>query len=178
RALRPLFPLRHAGTVRAAAVRRDPYHGGGRRDAHHLGPGGRRAAARGAAAGARLSQSAAERARPDPGPAVHRPGAGVHVLPSARTRAGRGRMARRPQRGGGPLMGTVLEVRGLNKSFGGIVVARNVDLTLHSGRVVGLIGPNGAGKTSLFNLISGVVRPESGSVVLDGAPLDRLKFHQ
>jgi branched-chain amino acid transport system ATP-binding protein len=75
-------------------------------------------------------------------------------------------------------MANVLEVRGLNKSFGGIVVARNVDLTLQSGRVVGLIGPNGAGKTSLFNLISGVVRPESGTVVLDGAPLDRLKFHR
>ena len=61
-------------------------------------------------------------------------------------------------------MASVLEVRGLNKSFGGIVVARNVGLALHSGRVVGLIGPNGAGKTSLFNLISGVVRPDSGSV--------------
>jgi branched-chain amino acid transport system ATP-binding protein len=75
-------------------------------------------------------------------------------------------------------MGDVLDVRGLNKSFGGIVVARNVDLTLPSGRVVGLIGPNGAGKTSLFNLISGVVKPDSGSVMLDGAPLDRLAFHQ
>jgi branched-chain amino acid transport system ATP-binding protein len=75
-------------------------------------------------------------------------------------------------------MAGVLEVRGLNKSFGGIVVARNVDLTLHSGRVVGLIGPNGAGKTSLFNLITGVVKPDAGTVVLDGMPLDRLKFHQ
>ena len=75
-------------------------------------------------------------------------------------------------------MAGVLEARGLNKSFGGIVVARNVDLTLHSGRVVGLIGPNGAGKTSLFNLITGVVKPETGTVLLDGAPLDRLKFHQ
>ena len=75
-------------------------------------------------------------------------------------------------------MADVLEVRGLNKSFGGIVVARDVDLTLHSGRVVGLIGPNGAGKTSLFNLISGVVKPDAGTVLLDGAPLDRLKFHQ
>ena len=75
-------------------------------------------------------------------------------------------------------MAGVLEVRGLNKSFGGIVVARNVDLTLHSGRVVGLIGPNGAGKTSLFNLISGVVKPDTGTVLLDGMPLDRLKFHQ
>jgi len=75
-------------------------------------------------------------------------------------------------------MRDVLAVRGLNKRFGGIVVARNIDLTLHAGRVVGLIGPNGAGKTSLFNLISGVVKPDSGTVVLDGAPLDPLKFHQ
>jgi branched-chain amino acid transport system ATP-binding protein len=75
-------------------------------------------------------------------------------------------------------MGNVLEARGLNKSFGGIVVARNVDLTLHGGRVLGLIGPNGAGKTSLFNLICGVVKPDTGTVALDGAPLDRLRFHQ
>ena len=75
-------------------------------------------------------------------------------------------------------MAGVLEVRGLNKSFGGIVVARNVDLALHSGRVVGLIGPNGAGKTSLFNLISGVVKPDTGTVLLDGMPINRLKFHR
>ncbi|MBV8751447.1 MAG: ABC transporter ATP-binding protein [Hyphomicrobiales bacterium] len=73
---------------------------------------------------------------------------------------------------------SVLEVKNLSKSFDGIVVARNVELTLQAGRVVGLIGPNGAGKTSLFNLISGVVKPDSGTVSLDGAPLDRLKFHQ
>ena len=44
-------------------------------------------------------------------------------------------------------MAAVLEVKNLSKSFDGIVVARDVDLTLQSGRVVGLIGPNGAGKT-------------------------------
>ena len=75
-------------------------------------------------------------------------------------------------------MDNVLKVRGLNKSFGGIVVARDVDLSLHGGRVLGLIGPNGAGKTSLFNLICGVVKPDTGTVALDGAPLDRLRFHQ
>jgi branched-chain amino acid transport system ATP-binding protein len=75
-------------------------------------------------------------------------------------------------------MANVLEVRGLNKSFDGIVVARDIDLTLQSGRIVGLIGPNGAGKTSLFNLISGVVKPDSGTVLLEDAPLDELKFYQ
>lgn len=75
-------------------------------------------------------------------------------------------------------MANVLEVRDLHKSFDGIVVARDIDLTLQSGRVVGLIGPNGAGKTSLFNLISGVVKPDRGTVVLGGTPLDSLKFHQ
>lgn len=58
-----------------------------------------------------------------------------------------------------PTMPPVLEIRGLNKSFDGIVVADGIDLTLEAGRVVGLIGPNGAGKTSLFNLVSGVVQP-------------------
>jgi branched-chain amino acid transport system ATP-binding protein len=75
-------------------------------------------------------------------------------------------------------MSSILTVNGLQKSFGGIVVARNIDLTLHGGRVVGLIGPNGAGKTSLFNLITGVVKPDAGTVVLEGKTLNRLKFHQ
>jgi branched-chain amino acid transport system ATP-binding protein len=72
----------------------------------------------------------------------------------------------------------VLEVRQLSKSFDGIAVARDINLTLHGGRVVGLIGPNGAGKTSLFNLISGVVKPDTGTVLLCNDPLDQLKLHQ
>uniref|UniRef100_UPI0013DCBFD3 ATP-binding cassette domain-containing protein n=1 Tax=Stenotrophomonas maltophilia TaxID=40324 RepID=UPI0013DCBFD3 len=72
----------------------------------------------------------------------------------------------------------VLEISGLNKSFDGIVVADEIDLTLRAGCVVGLIGPNGAGKTSLFNLISGVFKPDSGAILLDGQPLDRCKTYQ
>ena len=72
----------------------------------------------------------------------------------------------------------VLEVRGLDKSFDGIVVADGIDLDLEAGRIVGLIGPNGAGKTSLFNLISGIFAPNAGSIRLDGASLKGLKPHE
>ena len=75
-------------------------------------------------------------------------------------------------------MAGVLEIQNMSKSFDGIVVANHVDLSLHAGRVVGLIGPNGAGKTSLFNLVCGVVKPDAGTVLLNGARLDGLKFHQ
>jgi branched-chain amino acid transport system ATP-binding protein len=75
-------------------------------------------------------------------------------------------------------MDGVLEVRRLSKSFDGIVVARDINLTLHGGRVIGLIGPNGAGKTSLFNLISGVVKPDTGTVFLCDNSLDRLSLHK
>jgi branched-chain amino acid transport system ATP-binding protein len=61
-------------------------------------------------------------------------------------------------------MSPVLEIRGLNKRFGGIVVADAIDLTLSAGRVIGLIGPNGAGKTSLFNLVSGIFPADSGTI--------------
>ncbi len=67
-------------------------------------------------------------------------------------------------------MAEVLTVTGLNKRFGGIVVADSIDLSLSRGRVLGLIGPNGAGKTSLFNLVCGVVRPDSGTIALNGRP--------
>ena len=72
----------------------------------------------------------------------------------------------------------MLEVRALSKSFGGIVVADNIDLMMRKGRILGLIGPNGAGKTSLFNLISGLYPADGGTITLDGKPLDRLALHQ
>ncbi len=73
-------------------------------------------------------------------------------------------------------MTEILRVEGLQKRFGGIVVSDNVHLSIAAGEILGLIGPNGAGKTSLFNLISGVLRPDAGSIFLrgqkiNGAPL-------
>lgn len=70
-----------------------------------------------------------------------------------------------------------LEVTGLCKRFGGIVVADAIDLSIPPGRVVGLIGPNGAGKTSFFNLVAGMVRADAGRVRLDGTDLTRLPGH-
>lgn len=72
----------------------------------------------------------------------------------------------------------VLKVSGLNKRFGGIVVADNIDLALVKGRVLGLIGPNGAGKTSFFNLVCGVVKPDSGSIMLSGQEINGLPIRE
>jgi branched-chain amino acid transport system ATP-binding protein/neutral amino acid transport system ATP-binding protein len=63
---------------------------------------------------------------------------------------------------------SLLEVRGLCRSFFGVHALRRVDLRVEAHRITGLIGPNGAGKTTLFNCISGVVPPDSGTVHFDG----------
>ena len=62
----------------------------------------------------------------------------------------------------------VLEVCGLNKSFGGIVACRDLNLYLKQGRIAALVGPNGAGKTTVFNLLTGAISAASGSVRLRG----------
>src|SRR6202789_3485510 len=64
---------------------------------------------------------------------------------------------------------SLLQVRGLTRSYYGVHALRGVDLTVRAGGITGLIGPNGAGKTTLFNCISGLVRPDAGRVTLDGA---------
>jgi branched-chain amino acid transport system ATP-binding protein len=70
--------------------------------------------------------------------------------------------------------GPALEIRNLNKSFGALAVARDINLTLERGARHALIGPNGAGKTTLVNLITGVLRPSDGQVLLDGAEITAL----
>lgn len=62
-----------------------------------------------------------------------------------------------------------LEIRGLKKSFGPAEIIRGVDLVVPKGERHAVIGPNGAGKSTLFNLISGLLVPTSGEVVLNGA---------
>ena len=68
-------------------------------------------------------------------------------------------------------MTAALEIRQLDKRFGGLHVTRAVSMQLQGGDRLALIGPNGAGKTTLVNLISGVLRPDSGQVLLAGEDL-------
>jgi branched-chain amino acid transport system ATP-binding protein len=68
-------------------------------------------------------------------------------------------------------MGALLEVRGLALTFGGIRALAGVDLTLAEGETLAVIGPNGSGKTSLFNCITGVYRPDAGSIRFRGESL-------
>ena len=62
----------------------------------------------------------------------------------------------------------LLQLSGLSKSFGGLKAVQNVSLTVPEGSLTALIGPNGAGKTTLFALMSGFVRPDTGSVRFAG----------
>jgi branched-chain amino acid transport system ATP-binding protein len=63
---------------------------------------------------------------------------------------------------------TILDVTGLTKRFGGLLAVSDVGFSVRRGGVVSLVGPNGAGKTTFFNLISGVIAPDAGQVLLDG----------
>ena len=62
----------------------------------------------------------------------------------------------------------VLETRSVCKSFGGLQAVRDVSLQVRRGEILGIIGPNGAGKTTLFNLLNGYLRPDSGSIRIEG----------
>jgi branched-chain amino acid transport system ATP-binding protein len=67
-----------------------------------------------------------------------------------------------------------LSVRGLNKSFGALVVAQAIDVDLQPGARVGLIGPNGAGKTTFVNLLTGFLAPDSGTIELAGHHIEKM----
>ncbi len=72
----------------------------------------------------------------------------------------------------------MLEIRGLTKHFGGIQAVDGVDLHLGEGDLVGLIGPNGSGKTTVFNLVTGIYRPDAGSMALGGENLVGIPPHR
>jgi branched-chain amino acid transport system ATP-binding protein len=69
----------------------------------------------------------------------------------------------------------VISARSLNKSFGSLVVAQDIDLSVPPGERWALIGPNGAGKTTLINLMTGMLRPDSGRILLGDEDITALK---
>ncbi|HEY2388119.1 MAG TPA: LPS export ABC transporter ATP-binding protein [Candidatus Binatia bacterium] len=73
---------------------------------------------------------------------------------------------------------SVLMAEGLDKSFGGRRVLRDVSVSIKAGEIVGLLGPNGAGKTTSFYIIVGLLRPDGGRVTLDGADVTDLPMYQ
>ena len=72
----------------------------------------------------------------------------------------------------------LLKVDGLVKRFGGLVAADHIDLVVYPGEVVSVIGPNGSGKTTLFNMLTGLIRPDSGSAMYHGVDITRLPPHR
>jgi branched-chain amino acid transport system ATP-binding protein len=73
---------------------------------------------------------------------------------------------------------TLLELRGVGKSFGGLACLSDLDLHVDEGEIVSVIGPNGAGKTTLFNVITGVYRPDEGEILLEGESIVGLEPHE
>lgn len=72
----------------------------------------------------------------------------------------------------------VLECRGIERQFGGIVAVSGVDLSIHKGEIFGLVGPNGSGKTTVTNAITGFYPPNKGSICLDGKDITGTAPHK
>jgi branched-chain amino acid transport system ATP-binding protein len=72
----------------------------------------------------------------------------------------------------------VLEAAALGRSFGGVVALRDYAIRIEAGDLIGLIGPNGAGKTTVFNLLSGVLRPDAGRIYWRGVDVTERPTHE
>lgn len=72
----------------------------------------------------------------------------------------------------------MLEVRDLNKNFGGVQAVKDCSFAISEGTITGLIGPNGAGKTTMFNMIAGEHKPSSGQIIFEGENIAGLPTHQ
>jgi ABC-type branched-subunit amino acid transport system ATPase component/ABC-type branched-subunit amino acid transport system permease subunit len=86
-----------------------------------------------------------------------------------------------PYHGGGGMDGQdqpVLTVSGLQKRFGSLIVASDIDLEVRPCRLHSLIGPNGAGKTTFFNLLTGLLRSDAGTIRFDGHDITRMPVHR
>ena len=77
-----------------------------------------------------------------------------------------------------PTPSTLLDVRGVTVQFGGIIALDRLSFMIEEGRICGLIGPNGAGKTTIFNVMSRLYEPSSGTITFAGRDLLRLPPHK
>ena len=73
---------------------------------------------------------------------------------------------------------SALEIRSLNKSFGGIRATDNLSLSVETGEIHAVIGPNGAGKTTLISQLIGTLRPDAGQILFDGRDITRMAAHK
>jgi len=73
------------------------------------------------------------------------------------------------------MAGAFFELRNVRRTFGGLVAVNDLSFEIAAGSIVSMIGPNGAGKSTVFNLITGIYRPTSGSIVLDGRSLEGVR---
>ena len=75
-------------------------------------------------------------------------------------------------------MNTVIEVRNVGKSYGGVIANKDISLDVKSGGITGLIGPNGSGKTTLFNSIVGYHPIDSGSIKFEDREISRMNVQE
>src|SRR5690606_37885901 len=72
----------------------------------------------------------------------------------------------------------VLSIQGLSKRFGSIVTSNDISMDVHDCKLHSLIGPNGAGKTTLFNILTGLIKPDTGKIIFDGQDITAMSPHQ
>jgi len=75
-------------------------------------------------------------------------------------------------------MSKILSATNLKKQYGQKNVVNNIDINLKKGEIVGLLGPNGAGKTTTFYMITGMIRPSSGTILLDDSDITSLPMYK
>ena len=75
-------------------------------------------------------------------------------------------------------MSNIIQVKGVNKSFGGVVANHNISIDVEAGKITGLIGPNGSGKTTLFNSIVGYHPIDSGTIHFDGREISKMRVQK
>ena len=75
-------------------------------------------------------------------------------------------------------MRNIIEVRGVNKSFGGVVANHDISLDVQTGKITGLIGPNGSGKTTLFNSIVGFHPIDSGTILFEDQEISKIRVQK